>query len=48
VHNFLKKNGVDRSNFTIRGMGNNEMIYPNAQKVHEMQKNMRVEFVIVE
>ncbi len=48
VYNYLNDKGVKMDNFSIRGMGNSEMVYPNANNLAEMEQNMRVEIVIIE
>ena len=47
VYEILKENGVPGDKMKYKGMGNSEMLYPNAGTDEEKRKNMRVEIFIL-
>jgi outer membrane protein OmpA-like peptidoglycan-associated protein len=47
VFEILKDNGIAEEKMSYKGMGNTQMIYPNAASDEEKRKNMRVEILIV-
>lgn len=47
IYNRLVEKGIPAKRMTYKGMGNTEMIYPNARSEKEMRKNMRVEVIIL-
>jgi outer membrane protein OmpA-like peptidoglycan-associated protein len=47
VFEILKDNGIAEDKMSYKGMGNTQMIYPNAASDEEKRKNMRVEILIV-
>lgn len=48
VYNYLVSNGINGAIITYKGVSNTEMKYPNAVSEQEMQKNRRVEVLILE
>lgn len=46
VYELLKDEGVPEHKLSFKGMGNSEMLYPNAKSNAERLKNMRVEVLI--
>jgi outer membrane protein OmpA-like peptidoglycan-associated protein len=47
VYVILKDNGIPGDKMIYKGMGNTQMIYPNAASDEEKRKNMRVEILIL-
>ena len=48
IYEFLMDQGIPPSRMTWKGMGNSEMVFPNASNDEEKRKNMRVEILILE
>jgi outer membrane protein OmpA-like peptidoglycan-associated protein len=48
IYEILAEKGVPRERMSWKGMGNTEMIFPNASSDEEKRKNMRVEILILE
>ena len=47
VYDFLDKAGIDTNRMTFKGFGATRMIYPNARSEDKMEKNRRVEIVVM-
>jgi outer membrane protein OmpA-like peptidoglycan-associated protein len=47
VYDFLIKAGIDTNRMTFKGFGATRMIYPNARSEDKMEKNRRVEIVVI-
>ncbi len=48
VYEILIDQGIPPSRMSWKGMGNSEMVFPNASNDEEKRKNMRVEILILE
>jgi outer membrane protein OmpA-like peptidoglycan-associated protein len=48
VFDFLKDYGIPENKMTYKGMGNKQMIYPDARTDDEKRQNMRVEIFIID
>jgi len=47
VFNYLAKRGISESRMSFQGFGNSKMLYPYAVDSDQMQKNRRVEILII-
>ncbi len=47
VCKYLTGNGIDTARLSFKGFANNEMLYPHAVTEEEMEKNRRVEIVVL-
>jgi outer membrane protein OmpA-like peptidoglycan-associated protein len=47
VYDYLTKRGIDENRIKYKGFGYSKMLYPYATKPDEMQKNRRVEILIL-
>jgi outer membrane protein OmpA-like peptidoglycan-associated protein len=47
VYDFIAKTGIDTNRMIFKGFGATRMIYPNARSEDKMEKNRRVEIVVM-
>ncbi len=47
VKNYLEKQNIAANRMTFKGFGSSKMIYPNARSEEQMQKNRRVEIIVM-